>query len=234
MILPPPRPGNAPLRVLAETGRLPDHQYMDRTTLAWIAGNRPTGVGVRATIPHRPLLLVPEGSWFARRETADSVHGIRHGARVAILVQLLAHIHGIDPDRRPSPLRRPATTAGATTTAMTRATDSAPSSALPPCPRRSRSSPSTTSPTTPSRTAGASAYRRHQDAADLLKAADALDRYRLPLTRWWPDPSRVRLSVPAWLHPLAHDLVVHSEQARLHGAPDTQALKHALRATLPE
>jgi hypothetical protein len=77
-------------------------------------------------------------------------------------------------------------------------------------------------------------YRKHPDAVDLLKAADALDRYRLPLTRWWPDPDRLRLTVPTWLYPLAHDLVVHSETARLDGATYTEAAEHALHTALPE
>ncbi|MER8103011.1 hypothetical protein [Kitasatospora sp. NPDC094016] len=256
MIPPTPHPGNAPLRVLAETGHLPDHQYMDRTTLAWIAGNRPTGPGVRATIPYRPLLLVPEGPWFARREAADSIHGVRHGARVALLVQILAHDHdhdhdhdhGTDPDRTqalavaaachdcrrhhdrddPGHGQRAARWLAENTTTVAAALGTAPTPeattavALHDVAHHAFTDDQT------------SAYRRHQDAADLLKAADALDRYRLPLARWWPDPSRLRLPVPVWLHPVAHDLVVHSEQARLDGATDTQALEHALRATLPE
>jgi hypothetical protein len=54
-----------------------------------------------------------------------------------------------------------------------------------------------------------------------------MDRYRLPLTRWWPDPSRLRIAVPDWLHPHAFDLVVRSEKARLEGATHNQALDHA-------
>ncbi|MFF2042796.1 hypothetical protein ACFVVX_20430 [Kitasatospora sp. NPDC058170] len=65
MITSTPRSDGAPLRELAEAGRLPDHQYMDRATLSWIACNRPTGPGIGATLPHRPLLLVPDDSWFA-------------------------------------------------------------------------------------------------------------------------------------------------------------------------
>ncbi|WP_230210963.1 hypothetical protein [Streptomyces kaniharaensis] len=79
----------------------------------------------------------------------------------------------------------------------------------------------------------ATAYRHHHQAVDLLKAADALDRYRLPIQRWWPDPARLRRPVPGWAPPLAHDLVVHSEQTRLDGATDHQALRQALDAVLP-
>ncbi len=43
---------------------------------------------------------------------------------------------------------------------------------------------------------------------DLLKAADALDRYRLPRNRWWPDLSRARVTVPEWLPALAFDMLL--------------------------
>jgi hypothetical protein len=237
-----------PLRVLAEAGRLPDHQYMDRTTLAWIAANRPTGPGVRATMPHRPLLLVPEGSWFARREAVDSIHGIRHGARVALLVQLLAHDRGIGPGRTqalavaaachdcrrhhdrddPGHGQRAARWLAQNTATVAAALGAAPTpEAITAVALHDVAHHAFTDDQ-------ASAHRQHQDAADLLKAADALDRYRLPLARWWPDPKQFRLPAPAWLHLLAHNLVVHSEQARLDGATDALALEHALRVTLPE
>jgi len=71
------------------------------------------------------------------------------------------------------------------------------------------------------------AYLRAPHLIDLLKTADCLDRYRLPLARWWPDPSHLRIVIPAWLHPVAFDLVVRSEQARLDGATNHGALIHA-------
>ncbi|PYC70043.1 hypothetical protein C7C46_27715, partial [Streptomyces tateyamensis] len=77
------------------------------------------------------------------------------------------------------------------------------------------------------------AYQRAPHLIDLLKAADCLDRYRLPLTRWWPDPSHLRVVIPAWLHPVAFDLVVRSEQARLDGATNHGALIHASQLLKP-
>ncbi|MGW2377417.1 hypothetical protein [Kitasatospora sp. NPDC001683] len=249
MISQTPRPGGGPsLRELASTGRLPDHQVMDRPTLDWIARHRPAGPGVRARLPHRPLLLVPNASWFARTHTAASIHGVRHGARVAALVQLLAPGHGLTPGR------------GLALAAAAACHD---------CRRRcDRDDPGHgrraadwltehtaslqttfgTAPTTEAITAVAlhdvphhaftgdqeRAYRHHQVAVDLLKVADALDRYRLPLTRWWPDLNRLRLQVPAWAPVLAHDLVVGSEHAHLDGATDIQALERALQAVMPE
>ncbi|WP_256178064.1 hypothetical protein [Kitasatospora aureofaciens] len=236
------------MHVLAQTGRLPDHQYLDQHTLTWIAGHRPTGPGVRATMPHRPVLLVPDDSWFASPAVIDSIHGSRHNARVALLVQLLAHHHGLDHgsalalaaaaachdcrrhhDRDdPGHGQRAArwlagnldTVAAAFGKTVTAETITAvylhdhPYDAFTDDQAR--------------------AYRRSSLLVDLLKAADALDRYRLPLARWWPDLSRLRVAVPAWLLPIAFDLVLHSEQARLDGAAHREALDHALHTVLPE
>ncbi len=77
-------------------------------------------------------------------------------------------------------------------------------------------------------------YQQAPHLTDLLKAADCLDRYRLPLARWWPDPSHLRITVPVWLHPVAFDLVVLSEQARLDGATNRGALIHARQILSPK
>ncbi|MFJ7909176.1 hypothetical protein [Kitasatospora sp. NPDC096204] len=249
MISPTPRPGGGPsLRELAGTGRLPDHQVMDRPTLDWIARRRPAGPGVRPRLPHRPLPLVPKDTWFARRETAASIHGARHGARVAVLVQLLAADLGLAPDQgqalaaaaachdcrrlndRDDPghgqraadwlAEHSADVEAAFGTAAT--TEAITAVALHDVPHHAFTADQDR------------AYWQHQAAVDLLKAADALDRYRLPLARWWPDLGRLRLQVPAWAPVLAHDLVVSSEQERLDGATDAQALEHALQAVMPE
>ncbi|MFJ3793616.1 hypothetical protein [Kitasatospora sp. NPDC090091] len=248
MITSTPHPGGPSLRELAEANRLPDHQVMDAATLSWIACSRPSGPGVRATMPHRPLLLVPDESWFARTETAGSIHGVRHGARVAVLVQLLAHTRGLDPARtralavaaachdcrrhtdRDDPghgQRAAGWLAGNAETVAAVLGAEPTAEAIIAVALHDTAHEAFTDD-------HADAYRRHREAVDLLKAADALDRYRLPLARWWPDLGRLRLPVPAWLPAAAHDLVVHSEQAHLAGATHTQALEHALHATLAE
>ncbi|MFI9325061.1 hypothetical protein ACIGXI_35515 [Kitasatospora aureofaciens] len=237
-----------PLHELAAAGHLPDHQMMDRPTLAWIAGQRPGGPGARPRLPHPATVLVPDRSWFARTETATSIHGVLHGARVAVLVQLLAVGHRLAPGRAlalataaachdcrrlndrsdPGHGRRAADWLTQHPANLHTAFGHAPSPeaitaiALHDIPHHAF---------TPEQQA---AYRRHRLAVDLLKAADALDRYRLPATCWWPALHQVRLQVPAWAPVLAHDLVVLTEQARLDGATDTHAVHLALRALATE
>ncbi|MCX4752577.1 hypothetical protein [Kitasatospora purpeofusca] len=43
-------------------------------------------------------MLVPADTWFAQPQLVDSIHGIRHNARVSLLAGLLAQEYGLDPD----------------------------------------------------------------------------------------------------------------------------------------
>ncbi|MFC9328611.1 hypothetical protein [Kitasatospora sp. NPDC057015] len=217
---------------------------MDQDTLARIAGNRPTAAAA-PTLPHPLPMLVPDAAWFARLEAPDSIHGIRHGARVSLLVHLLAREHRLD-DRRTTALA-----VGAAVHDCQRRNDRAdnghgkraadwltrhhstvtehlesdlPTDLLEPVATAVALHDVAHSAFTPAQT---DAYQRARPLVDLLKAADCLDRYRLPLTRWWPDASQLRVDVPPWLYPLAFDLAVHSEQARLDGATQLEALDHA-------
>ncbi|WP_440097903.1 hypothetical protein [Streptosporangium sp. H16] len=218
---------------------------MDQDTLTWIIRNRPA-VGATPALPHQPLLLMPEVAWFSDPLLTDSIHGIRHGARVCVLASLLAREHGLNRDD--------------TATLCTAA-------AVHDCRRRDdrdhlehgkraadwfthNSSTVTASfghlvPAHAVAWAGTSiglhnipysaftpaevrAYQQAPLLVDLLKVADCLDRYRLPLQRWWPDPSHLRIAIPSWLPPIAFDLMARSEQARLDGATHREALTHAL------
>jgi hypothetical protein len=48
-------------------------------------------------------------------------------------------------------------------------------------------------------------------AVDIVKTADALDRYRLPKLKWWINDSYLRCLPPDWIKRTAYDLVVASE-----------------------
>lgn len=65
---------------------------------------------------------------------------------------------------------------------------------------------------------------------DLLKTADALDRYRMPRQRWWPRDEFLRVIPPPWLHRVAFDLVVETEMARLDGQDGVTAVLTALQS----
>ncbi|MER5625861.1 hypothetical protein ABT061_32975 [Streptosporangium sp. NPDC002544] len=235
----------APLRELAQQGHLSTHQFMDQATLDWITANRPT-LAPAASLPYPLLLLVPEAAWFVEARGVDSIHGVRHGARVCLLASLLAQEHKLSHDdtvalcaaaavhdcRRRDDRADPghghrAAHWFARNNATVLAVGGWHTSAA----ALAKAAVAIGLHDVPHHVFSPKEQRAYQTArlpVDLLKAADCLDRYRLPLTRWWPDPSYLRITVPSWLHAVAFDLVVRSEQARLDGATHHDALTHAL------
>ncbi|MCO5985120.1 hypothetical protein NE235_03240 [Actinoallomurus spadix] len=217
---------------------------MDQPTLTWIAEHRPTAVAGTTFIADQPVILVPDATWFAAQQ-ADSIHGIRHNARVCLLADLLAAHHELDPDQTlalrlaaavhdcrrrndrtdPGHGQRAAVWLSHHRQAITAAFGLNLSPRMVAAASTAISLHDVAYPAF-SRTQR-DAYRRAACLTDLLKAADCLDRYRLPVTRWWPDTSLLRVQVPDWMSRVAFDLMLHSEQARLDGASDLDALTHA-------
>lgn len=233
------------LRELALARRLPDHQMMDRETLGWIEVNKPSASSVPVTLRSRAMMLVPDAGWFAVPALADSLHGVRHNTRVGLLASLLAAEHDLNRDdtvalcvvgavhdcRRfddrddPGHGERAAAWFLRDHSAITAAFGlNVPEPALH---RAAIAIGLHDVPYDAFTAAQDHAYRQAQHLVDLLKTADCLDRYRLPLARWWPDISRLRVPVPDWFHGLAVDLVLRSEKARLDGADQRDALDHA-------
>lgn len=58
-------------------------------------------------------------------------------------------------------------------------------------------------------------YDEFNVAVDILKTADALDRYRLPKQKWWINDQYLRYIPPDWLKQTAYNLVVLSESVCL-------------------
>lgn len=244
-------PGRACLHELADQGRLPAHQPMDQVTLGWITDNRPANFDAAPSFPRPGLMLVPDRSWFQAERQADANHGVRHNARVSLLAALLAQEYGLDGDdvvavcaagavhdcrrrddradaghgQRASSwfLHRTAMVTGA----MGR---EVPAAALH---RAAQAIAVHDVPYDHFTARQQRAYQRAPHLVDVLKAADCLDRYRLPLQRWWPDLARLRIPVPDWLPPAAFALVVRSEQAALDGATNPRALAGARRFLTP-
>ncbi|WP_255306213.1 hypothetical protein [Streptomyces sp. Wb2n-11] len=237
------------LRELAAARTLPEHPRMDAATLDWIAGNPPPPAADTPRLAADDIpVLTPDPAWFTSPVQAEGLHGISHGARTSVLAFLLARAHKLD---------GPHTAALCTAAALhdcrrhddradpehgRRAADwftehaehvlPALGQDVPPALREEAASAIAVHnlPYDAFTPAQHTAYQRAPHLTDLLKAADCLDRYRLPLERWWPNLTHLRMAVPDWLPPLAHGLVVHSEQARFHGAGHRDALTDALTA----
>jgi hypothetical protein len=239
---------------LAARGQLPRHQYMDRSTVAWIGDHRPDlpRVPWPALRPRSRDLLArsaPPARWWADQGLHASLHGVRHALRTAALAAVLAEWNGLDD-------------ADAATVTV--------AAAVHDCRRRhDRDDPVhgaraatwltaeadavwghfglTADPRLTARAAtavrlhdlpyGAFTREDRADAArtgrltDVLKAADALDRYRLPKLTWWPDARYVREPAFDHLRGLAFDLVLISERAHLAGAGGADAVRGALAET---
>ncbi len=58
-----------------------------------------------------------------------------------------------------------------------------------------------------------------------LRAADALDRFRLPKVKWWIDDSYLEIKPEAALKEFSFNLVVSSEQLRLNGIGDMESVQ---------
>lgn len=236
---------------LAARKQLPYHQYVDHATLRWIEANRPSIASSAPPVlrPTTRRLLhhcaIP-AHWLAEPRCLDSLHGVRHAMRTAVLAALLAEDAGLDLNDTATLVVAAAThdcrrlhdkdDHGHGARAAQWLTGNAPMIFdhfhLP--------------AETPSIAKAATAIRLHdipyaaftpaderdrshaRSITDLLKAADALDRYRLPKLSWWPNPAYLRTTVPAALHAAAFELVVASEAAHLAGLSSSDAVFHAL------
>ncbi|MFF9670211.1 hypothetical protein ACF1GS_00680 [Streptomyces eurythermus] len=236
---------------LAARRQLPHHQFMDHATVRWIEANRPNLPGppayrLRAAsqqLLHRSAIPV---SWMAEPALADSLHGIRHAIRTAALAALLAEATSLSEEdtttlivaaavhdcRRLHDKNDPGHGARAALWLTDNADGVWEHFHLTATPRHI--------------VAASTAVRLHdvpyaaftgddrmdhcraEAITDLLKAADALDRYRQPKLSWWPDGALVRTAAFNALRAVAFELVVVSERAHLAGLDNADSVFKAL------
>lgn len=63
---------------------------------------------------------------------------------------------------------------------------------------------------------------------NIVKAADALDRFRLPKTKWWPDSKKMPLAPTNEIFALAYNLVLLTEKEAIRGLDTEIALYVAM------
>ncbi|MGW6736276.1 hypothetical protein [Streptomyces sp. NPDC055013] len=236
---------------LAARKQLPHHQFVDHATVRWIEENRPhlvDGAPTKLREASCDLLrrtAIPT-AWLAEPRLRDSLHGVRHAMRTAALAALLAEATGLD-ERDTSTLIVAAAVHdcrrlhdkddrghGARAAQwLTSHPDliwehfHVPVTA----PAVSQAATSVRLHDVPYAdfTAEDEAdYSRTREVSDLVKAADALDRYRLPKLSWWPDPQHVRVEAFDRLRAAAFDLVLWSEAGHLAGLDSADAVFKAL------
>lgn len=65
---------------------------------------------------------------------------------------------------------------------------------------------------------------RNRNLLDILKTADALDRYRLPKAKWFPNPQYIKLKKAIPLIPLCRNFTIETEELILNGVPIINAI----------
>lgn len=245
-----PRPHDS-LVELAARKQLPHHQYTDHATVRWIESNRPefsddSPLRLRPTSQRLLYRSALPADWLAEAMLTDSLHGIRHGMRTAAMAALLAEANSLGEDDTATLILAAAVhdcrrlhdkdDPGHGSRAALWLTDNAnivwDHFHLSATPRRIDQAATAVRlhdlPYAGFTTDDRADHARAEQISDLLKAADALDRYRLPKLSWWPDSAHVRTGVFDQLRATAFDLVVRSESAHLAGLGSADAVFKAL------
>ncbi|MEU6973520.1 hypothetical protein AB0A71_38535 [Kitasatospora aureofaciens] len=236
---------------LAARKQLPHHQYMDPATIEWIKANRPDlGAAwpppLRWASKHILSRSALPATWLAEPRLHDSLHGVRHSMRTAALAALLAEIHELDDTDAATVVLAAAVHdcqrlhdqddrghgARAAIWLAANADNVWTHFGLVATPRRIIQAATAIRlhdlPYDAFCSDDQADYHRAELICDLVKAADALDRYRLPKLSWWPDARHVREPAFEQLRAVAFDLVVVSETAHLAGASSAEAVLYAL------
>lgn len=233
--------------------RTPRHQFMDQGTLAWIESHRremPIAADMSSyRAPHAlsqifDAMPIP-ASWYAEPMGAEGIHGIRHLLRTAVLAAVLAHQKQLSDEETEALL------VAAVVHDCRRIHDKDDlghglRGAAWLSDRAEEVFELFGIRYTLGRSIKASmAVRLHElpyadftdddmadhslapRVADLLKTADALDRYRLPKRKWWLNEDYLRVVPSAGLSRLAFELVVASETHYLAGVDSASAVWEA-------
>lgn len=220
---------------LAEQGRLPLHQYIDAPTVRWIKKNKPAfGTAKTVSLPARKDIerFIPESKWFCERKIVDSIHGLRHTIRVVALVVLMV-------SERPYPGRIENLLTAAALHDVGRRNDKGdPQHGLSAARWFKKNIVVVEKKFGIKLTAKDineiywiiafhelpkniieknKNYTRSKSGTDILRMADALDRYRLPRTKWWINEKILGCRVPLRFKQTAFDLVAKSEQRYVRG-----------------
>lgn len=221
------------LVVLAEKHTLPKFQYMDEMTYRWILQNNPGYEvaklpNVQSDLSWLSTLNLPS-EWFLEPRLVDSLHGLRHllrtayfslcligdvprqdiNTKCAIIAALVHDIRRLDDkgdsghaERSARWFRQHAVEVGSrfgSTLTVEDIVSIETAIALHEVPYKDFTLQQQ------------SLYHEHAILVDLLKTADALDRYRLPKLKWWINDEYLRLVPSPAMKQIAFNLIALSE-----------------------
>jgi hypothetical protein len=227
---------DTPLYVLAENRELGDLQLMDKETLDWIKVNS----GYTQDVPRIPevaftendiatlIEFLPADEEFLRHDHINALHGISHVSRTMVNMIAVCKRLGIE-DYKPylfmmrlHDLRRENdkgdTGHGLRAWEYFVANRNAYSyEFLNSAEYLEQLEVTVTYHETNYEDIPSEVLAKHQRVIDIVKAADALDRYRMPKARWFPNPEFMALQEAHALLPLAKRLTIESEELVLNG-----------------
>ncbi|MBP9798227.1 hypothetical protein KBC70_03720 [Candidatus Woesebacteria bacterium] len=222
---------------------------MDRETLDWIASNKPEDLIIppQISLSSEDIELlsryVPPKAWFLNPLTYDSIHGVRHILRVMIntltsssklelsevllkLALTIAMIHDIrrnDDKADPEHGIRAARWFEDNNSEVTKLTGvnySAYQIGL---------VAKVTSLHDLDYIEAENISEFEMVLLDLIKTADALDRYRQPKLKWWPNNSYFKTVPSASIKSFAYHTIVNSEQIYLDGSNSVDSVFNSLK-----
>jgi hypothetical protein len=227
------------LHKLAEEGNLPLHQNIDPETLEWIKKNKPDDLTnadyseVANSIDVSKLTqLTPSNIWFTSENKINSLHGIRHLMRVAIYVYYLSK--SIE-----NAVKRNSLLLASLLHDIRRETDKTDEG------HAKRGADWYQNKQDEIHTSlnikeideniVIELIEQHEEMSDknssllnILKTADALDRYVQPKMKWWINDEYLKLKPTIELKAFAFDLVTRSEEKYLNGIDSVSAVLDSL------
>lgn len=233
---------------LAESGDLPLHQYMDEGSLNWIKDNNPFPKKV-VTYFNLSIIRIldtlvnftPKHDWFTLPEEVDGLHGLKHIMRVVTYASILSSdkyskiiltasaLHDIcrlDDKGDHGHAKRAADWFKENISLVSESfqiklsedeIESVYYSIL--------------FHEIPYETIIDDAnYIKHKNYIDIVKTADALDRYRLPKLKWWINDNLISIIPPDELKHFAFKFVVDSETEYLTSKNSIRSILDTLKS----
>lgn len=230
---------------LAQKKKLPRYQYMDEITLNWIIKNKPkfniqSKYYINSSILKRYKSFTPSKNWFAEKKEIKSIHGMRHLLRTEILATLLGNLHKLN-RRKIQNLKIAAVLHDIRRRNDKKDPFHGQRSAewflknLPRIKEFFRLSISSIDmeeiyytiyfhEKSYNKIDSTANYKKYKIIVDLLKTADALDRYRQPKTKWWICNNYLEVIPNEELKEFAYNLVVNSEKKYLEGLDEIKCV----------
>ncbi|OGZ37927.1 MAG: hypothetical protein A3A94_03210 [Candidatus Portnoybacteria bacterium RIFCSPLOWO2_01_FULL_43_11] len=228
----------------------PAHQFHDAASLKWIASHRPKNLLNNYTVDVDTIRIIRnlkpwkrcENSWFINNLIKDGIHGFRHVSRVAIHAVFLA----IEHYNEISENEIKALMFAALLHDCRRKNDNAdPRHGLRAADwleKKPEIFPKKLHLLSPAihfaisvhndpyeRIFTYSLYKKFKPFVDILKTADALDRYRFPRSDWWFSSKFITLCPGIKNLSLAFDLVIKSETLFLDTKDNIKSITEALK-----